>query len=87
MPEPTLSDIADKIERGFDHDRRLRAVEIEQASTSTSVDSLTTEVRTMKQDLLTAIAANAPKPIWPVVGGLASVMMVLMALFAVIYSK
>lgn len=87
MPEPTLSDVHADLVARFDHERRLRAVEIEQASTSTSVDGLTTEVRTMKVDLLTAIAANAPKPVWPVVGGLASVMMVLMALFAVIYTR
>lgn len=83
MPEPTLSELATQIRDGFAHDERVRALEQDVAA----LRLLPNEVRRMEDRLVEAIKANGPKPIWPVVGGLASVMMVLMALFALIYSR
>lgn len=82
MPEPTLSDLAEKIDRGFAHDERLRAVEQKTAVLETLPDTM----RQMESRLVAAIQENKLKP-WPAVGALCSVMIVLMGVFALLYTR
>lgn len=84
--EPTLSQVRDDLVGHLNLDARVRGVEIKQAEQGTALTSLTHEVRTSKMDILAAIADTKPKPIWPAVSALCGVMVVLMALFALIYA-
>lgn len=83
--EPTLGQVRDELVTRLDLDTRVRGVEIKQASMETALTAVQYEVRSTKTELLAAIEANAPKPVWPAVSALCAVMVVLMGFFAAIY--
>jgi hypothetical protein len=89
--EPTLSDVHADLSGRLELDKRLRGVEIEQASQAAAVNGLREEIHAMRTDqkedkaeIVQAIRDSKVKP-WPAVGALAGVMGVLIVVFAAIY--
>lgn len=91
LNEPSLSDVHADLKAHLELDKRMREVEIRQASLDTGMDALSREVKTMRDDVLAELrdlkSTTAPKPIWPAVASLASVAGVLFVFFAALYSK
>jgi len=69
---------ADVVSR-LEHDKRLRAVETEQAAMAKSLEMVHENLPKMEERLMAAIAAAKPASPWPAVGALAAVMAVLLA--------
>lgn len=87
MTEPTNGQLRGEMLTALNLDERVRGVEIKQASTATELSGLKDELRSFKVDVLSAIEANRPKPIWPAVSALCGCMVVLMGIFAAIYGQ
>lgn len=97
--EPTLGQVRDELKADLRLDERVRAVEVEQAVTRTSLDGLRHQVTAVEEgqravrgelkdtraEILAAIEAAKPKPVWPavsaVVAALALVLVVAQALY------
>ena len=87
MSEPSLSQVRDELKADLGLDARVRGVEIQQATTKTEVANLRDEVRSMKTDIVAAIEANKPKPVWPAVSAMAAVLGVFLVIAAAIYGQ
>ena len=68
---------ADVVSR-LEHDKRLRAVETEQAAMAKSLEMMQENLPKMEERLMTAIANAKPPSPWPAVGALAGVLAVLL---------
>lgn len=90
--EPTLGQVRDELKADLQLDQRVRAVEIEQAVTRTSIDGMRHQVAAVEEgqrqarieaketraEILAAIEAAKPKP-WPAVSAVvAAVALVLL---------
>lgn len=90
--EPGLGQVRDEIMGGINLDHRVRAVEIEQATTKAELSGLKDEVRGQREDvrrmegkLLAAIEATKPKP-WPAVSGIAAAVALILVVAERLYS-
>lgn len=83
--EPTLSQVRDELKADLQLDGRVRAVEIQQATTATELTSLRDEVRSMKTDIVAEIRASKPPSPWPAVSALAAVLSVVLLIAANLY--
>ena len=82
MPED-LDSLADRIDRGFKHDERIRALEQGQAR----VEAVIAELPRMEDRIMAAIEAIRPKSPWPAVGALAAALSVVLVIAAAIYGR
>lgn len=83
--EPTLRQVRDELKADLQLDGRVRAVEIQQATTATELTSLRDEVRAMKTDIVAEIRASKPQSPWPAVSALAAVLAVVLVVAARLY--
>lgn len=94
MPEPTMSDLAAQIERGFAHDERVRSLEQEVAALRLlpaemrrMEDRITSENKASEDRIRSEIRDNKPKSPWPAVSALAAVLAVVLVIAAAIYGS
>lgn len=84
--EPTLSQVRDDLVSHLGLDARVRGVEINQAAQGTALTSLQHEVRSSKTEILAAIEAVKPKPIWPAVSAIVAAVGLLVIILGLIYA-
>ena len=92
--QPTLRQVRDELKADLKHDERLRAVEVEQAVTRTSLDGLRQQVgaieelqRTSRTEILAAIEAAKPKPVWPAVSAIVAAIALLLVVAQALYGS
>lgn len=85
--EPSLSQVRDELKADLALDERVRAVEIEQAVTRTSLDGLRHQVAGMEERLLVAIEAAKPKPVWPAVSAIVAAIALILVIAQPLYGK
>jgi hypothetical protein len=90
--EPSLRQVRDEILTHVDLDGRVRRVEVQQAMTETALGSLKDEVRGQRQEMrdtkgeiIAAIEANKPKPVWPAVSSIVAVVALILVVAQSIY--
>ncbi|MDN5854484.1 MAG: hypothetical protein L0K86_16865, partial [Actinomycetia bacterium] len=71
----------------FEHDKRIRYLEVEQGVQSATLAEVKATLPRMEDRLVKAIEASKPASPWPAVGALAGVMAVLVVVFAAIYGQ
>jgi hypothetical protein len=100
-PEPSLGQVRDEILSHVDLDGRVRRVEVEQATTRAEVAGLREqiagvrdeqraareEVRTTRIEVLAAIEANKPKPVWPAVSALVAAVALILVVAQALYGQ
>lgn len=76
MPEDdsALSEVHADLVGRLEHDKRLRAVEVEQASMRSAFEAMRTELPKVEERLTAAIAASKVN-IWPAVGAICAVVL------------
>jgi hypothetical protein len=92
--EPTLRQVRDELKADLKHDERLRAVEVEQAVTRTSLDGLRLQVgaieelqRSSRAEILAAIEAAKPKPVWPAVSAVVAAVALILVVAQALYGQ
>lgn len=85
--EPTLRQVRDELKADLKHDERLRAVEVEQAVTRTSLDGLRHQMQTSEERLLVAIAELKPRPVWPAVSAIVAAVALLLVVSQALYTR
>ena len=84
--EPTLGQVRDELVTQLNLDARVRGVEVQQAEHRSELSALRHELRTSKTDILSAIEAIKPKPIWPAVSAIVAAVGLLLIIFGLIYA-
>lgn len=98
MSDPTTremhSDIVTRLEQGFEHDKRLRAVEQDVAALRLLPNEvqrleqrLTADASAMEKRIVAEIQGVKPKPVWPAIAALVPAIAMLFGLAAVIYQR
>lgn len=84
--EPTLRQVRDELKADLKHDERLRAVEVEQAVTRTSLDGLRHQMQTSEDRLLAAIS-ELKRPIWPAVSAIVAAVALILVVAQALYGS
>lgn len=91
--EPTLSDVhADLVSR-LEQDKRLRAVEQQQAATNTEVSGLRDDIKRLENasstgftELKNLVKENGPRPVWPAVSAIVAAIILILAVAERLYT-
>lgn len=84
--EPTLGQVRDELVTQLNLDARVRGVEVQQAEHGSELSALRHELRTSKTDILAAIEAVKPKPIWPALSAVVGAIALLVVVIGLIYT-
>lgn len=78
-----FSALRSELREGFEHDKRIRALEAGHAR----VEAVIADLPRMEDRLVRAIEATKPKSPWPAVGALAAVLAVILVVAAALYGQ
>lgn len=98
--EPTLRQVRDELKADLRHDERMRALEVEQAVARTAFDGLRHQVSALevgqaaarqeakesRAEILAAIEATKPKPVWPAVSAIVAAIALLLLVAQALYA-
>lgn len=92
--DPSLRQVRDELKADLQLDNRVRAVEVQQAVTTTSLDGLRHQIgglreenRGMEARLVAAIESSRPKPVWPAVSALVACIALILVIAQPLYGK
>jgi len=87
MPEQSLSDVHADIVARFEHDKRIRHLEVESATTVAALAEMKQALPRMEERLVKTIEGNKPKSPLPVVMAIIAGASLLLTLAAAIYGQ